>query len=161
MDKSHRDTERKAEPLRIVSPIHKAKRQLQEHMREASLVHGIEPHQGHLLSYTTLYGPCPVSELSRVFGLAPSTLTGTLDRLEGSGLVAREPNPEDRRSFLIATTPEGARIATELRSLLEDLERDVQAEVSARDMKGFEAVMRAIGKVTRIEIRPTQTENQS
>ena len=70
-----------AEPLRIVSPVHKAKRQFEEYMLAASRALGVEPHEGHLLSYTTLYGPCKTSELARVFGYKPSTLTGILDRL--------------------------------------------------------------------------------
>jgi MarR family transcriptional regulator, organic hydroperoxide resistance regulator len=37
----------------------------------------------------------------------PSTLTGVLDRLERRGLVARRPNPADRRSTLIEPTPDG------------------------------------------------------
>lgn len=77
-------------------------------MLDASRTPGVEPNEGHLLTYTTLYGPCPVSQLSRVFGHKPSTLTGILDRLEGAGLLVREPNEADRRSFLIRVTPEGA-----------------------------------------------------
>jgi DNA-binding MarR family transcriptional regulator len=37
----------------------------------------------------------------------PSTLTGVLDRLERRGLVARRPNPADRRSTLIEPTADG------------------------------------------------------
>lgn len=143
-----------AQPLRIVSPVHKAKRQLEEFMTEASRSYGVEPHEGHLLSYTTLYGPCPVSELSRVFGLAPSTLTGTLDRLEAGRMMRRRPNEEDRRSTLIEVTAEGAEAANRLRERLETLEAEVQAMVSERDMEGFEAVMRAVGELTQVRLRP-------
>ena len=142
-----------AEPLRIASPVHKAKRQLEEYMLDASRAAGVEPHEGHLLSYTTLYGPCSASELVRVFGYEASTLTGILDRLERAGLAVREPNAEDRRSILVRVTSEGARIATDLRGRLEALEADIEEQVSARDMKGFAAVMEALGAITQVEPR--------
>ena len=145
-----------AEPLRIVSPVHKATRQIQEYMMTASRALGVEPHEGHLLSYTTLYGPCPPSELTRVFGHKPSTLTGMLDRLEDDGLLVREPNRDDRRSFLIRVTARGSEVATELRERLEDLESRVVERVAKRDMEGFDAVMHALADITQVRLRAEQ-----
>lgn len=145
-------------PLRIVSPVHKATRQMGEYMLEASRALGVEPNEGHLLSYTSLYGPCPVSDLVRVFGYKPSTLTGTLDRLEHAGFLAREPNSEDRRSVLIRVTPRGAEVATELRERLEGLEEEVAERVAERDMAGFEAVMKAVADITGVELRAEARE---
>ena len=48
-----------------------------------------------------------VGELVAATGQKPSTLTGVLDRLERRGLVARTPNPADRRSVLIELTETG------------------------------------------------------
>lgn len=145
-------------PLRIVSPVHKATRQLGEYMLEASRALGVEPNEGHLLSYTTVYGPCPISELARVFGYKPSTLTGTLDRLESAGFLVREPNEADRRSVLIRVTPEGAEVATELRDRLETLEGEIIERVGNRNMAGFEAVMDALGAITQVQLRDEARE---
>lgn len=139
-------------PLQFVSPLHKASRQLGEYMGADSRAHGVEPGEGHLLSYTTLYGPCPVSRLSRVFGHKPSTLTSMLDRLESRALLERNPNPDDRRSFLVSTTEEGARIATELRARLEAMEDRIYSRIDARDFAGFQSVMRAIAEVTQVDL---------
>ena len=136
-------------PLQFVSPLHKATRQIGEFMEADSRARGVEPSEGHLLSYTTLYGPCPVSQLTRVFGHKPSTLTGMLDRLEEKGLLAREPNPDDRRSTLVRVTDEGGQVATELRDMLERLEDGVQQRIDARDLEGFQKVMAAIADLTR------------
>lgn len=144
-------------PLRFVSPIHKASRQIGEFLKDASRAEGVEPAEGHLLSYVTLYGPCTATELAGVFGHKPSTLTGMLDRLVERGLAVREPNTVDRRSFLIRTTPRGSAVATRLRALLEDLEERVAGAVDARDAEGFEAVMRAIGDLTKVELRAEET----
>jgi DNA-binding MarR family transcriptional regulator len=41
---------------------------------------------------------------------SPSTITGIVDTLEEKGLVKREGNPEDRRSFLVTLTEQGRKL---------------------------------------------------
>ena len=67
-------------PLKVVSPLHKAMRQMSVHLGEAVRDQGIEGADGHLLAYVAAYGPCRIAELRRVFGHKPSTLTSLLDR---------------------------------------------------------------------------------
>ncbi len=47
------------------------------------------------------FGPLTAGELSRRSGLAPSSVTGLIDRLERKGFARRVPNTEDGRSVLI------------------------------------------------------------
>jgi DNA-binding MarR family transcriptional regulator len=47
------------------------------------------------------------NELASACCCSPSTITGVVDTLERKGLVARESNPEDRRSLLVRLTDEG------------------------------------------------------
>ncbi len=49
----------------------------------------------------------PLGELADVMRCSKSTITGVVDTMERKGLVAREPNPEDRRSHLLRLTPKG------------------------------------------------------
>lgn len=42
--------------------------------------------------------------------MVKGTLTGVLDRLEKKGLLGRHENPQDKRSVLVALTPEGERV---------------------------------------------------
>jgi MarR family transcriptional regulator, organic hydroperoxide resistance regulator len=51
--------------------------------------------------------PLTAGGLAAATAQPPSTLTGVLDRLERRGLIARRPNPTDRRSTLIAPTARG------------------------------------------------------
>lgn len=48
------------------------------------------------------------SELARHTGLSSGATTATLDRLEKSGLIERQPNPDDRRGTLIVLVKTGA-----------------------------------------------------
>ena len=127
--------------LEFLSPLHKASRQLSVYLetrtREAG---GVSPVEGHILSYLRGYAPAPVGELVRVFGIKQSTLTSMLDRLERAGLVRRETNRDDRRSFLVHITADGLALAERMNLGLEALENEIRSRVSARDVDGFHAV---------------------
>lgn len=49
------------------------------------------------------------TELSKHTGLSSGSTTAMLDRLEKSGIIARRPNPQDRRGTLIVIVKEKAR----------------------------------------------------
>src|SRR5436190_1129314 len=97
-------------PLRYLSPIHKAARQIGVHL-ESRLPTGLTPQEGHILSFLRGYAPCPIAEVISVFGLRGSTATSVLDRLEDRGLIKRTANPEDRRSFLLDISAKGRKAA--------------------------------------------------
>jgi DNA-binding MarR family transcriptional regulator len=84
-------------------------------------------------------GPARGTDIAELFGLAPRTVTESLDALERDGLVRREADPKDRRVKRISITDEGRRAiaATEpLRLKLVDrifgpLTPDERAQLSA------------------------------
>jgi DNA-binding MarR family transcriptional regulator len=139
--------------LSFLSPLHKASRQISVYLEAHTHKLGVSPSEGHILTYLKKYAPTPVGELVRVFGIKQSTFTSMLDRLEHAGLVRREINPADRRSFLIHITGKGAALTTRLNRLLETLEKEVGEQVRPRDVRGFQAVMQAVEEVTRVRLR--------
>ena len=140
-------------PLDFLSPLHKASRQISVYLETHTRELGLSPQEGHILSYLRSYAPTPIGELVRVFGIKQSTFTSILDRLEEAGLVRREINREDRRSFLVHISEEGIQLAERLNLLLAKLEDDIRSLVSTRDVKGFHAVMRAVEEITRVRLR--------
>ncbi|MFO1528260.1 MAG: MarR family transcriptional regulator [Kiritimatiellia bacterium] len=54
-------------------------------------------------------GVATPSELARQTGLTSGATTAMLDRLEKAGLIARKPNPEDRRGTLVVPAPSSAK----------------------------------------------------
>ena len=139
--------------LDFLSPLHKASRQIAVYLETHTRELGVSPKEGHLLSYLRDYSPAPIGELVRVFGIKQSTFTSMLDRLEQAGLIRRELNPDDRRSFLIHISDGGAELAQRLNEHLKILEAQIRERVSPRDMKGFQAVMAAVDEVTRVRLR--------
>lgn len=83
-------------------------KQIQGRVFEKMLAeHGISQFngaQGRILFVLWERDGIPIRFLAEETGLARTTLTGMLDRLEDSGHVVREADPEDRRSIRIRLT---------------------------------------------------------
>lgn len=83
-------------------------KQIQGRVFEKMLAeHGISQFngaQGRILFVLWERDGIPIRSLAEETGLARTTLTGMLDRLEDSGHVVRETDPEDRRSIRIRLT---------------------------------------------------------
>jgi DNA-binding MarR family transcriptional regulator len=56
-----------------------------------------------------------LSELANQLGIVPRSATSVVDDLEAAGLVARKPDPDDRRATLVALTPAGIKLLTTIR----------------------------------------------
>jgi DNA-binding MarR family transcriptional regulator len=128
----------------MLSTIERAAHQVGAHLEHAASELGITQAEAHVLAQLTRRGPTPIGTLHRDFGPKRSTLTNILDRLEERRLVRREPNREDRRSFVVHLTASGARTGTHVTAVLDELERAVRAGVTARDLRGLEAVAKAL-----------------
>ncbi|NIP57472.1 MAG: MarR family transcriptional regulator [Gemmatimonadetes bacterium] len=139
--------------LDFLSPLHKASRQISVYLEEDTRDLGVSPVEGHLLTYLRSYAPAPIAELVRVFGIKQSTFTSLLDRLEEGGLVRREVNPDDRRSFLIHVTDDGRELADRINERLLELEAAIRSQVDPGEVEGFRAVMEAIEEITRVRLR--------
>lgn len=62
--------------------------------------------------------------LAALMGLDPSQVVALVDELENRGLVARAPDPVDRRNKLIVTTEEGQRIHGEAQQRVHQAHED-------------------------------------
>jgi DNA-binding MarR family transcriptional regulator len=148
-------------PLRIASSIHKANRQIQSFMEAEFRQLGVSVVEGYLLDHCLEFGPCWISELYRVLGEKPSTLTSILGRLEEAGLLSRKLNRQDKRSRLVYLSPEGKRLALKLRSLYEEFEAALLQRLEGSDVANFERIATAISEVTSIEARSSKQSQLS
>jgi DNA-binding MarR family transcriptional regulator len=88
----------------------------------------LSPSTTAALSTVERHGPITPSELAARERIQRPTATRVLARLEEAGLVRRTPDPQDRRSSLVAVTPAARELLAELRTrktafLAERLER--------------------------------------
>jgi MarR family transcriptional regulator, organic hydroperoxide resistance regulator len=85
-----------------------------------------------------------VSELGRLVGSPPTTLTSVLDRLERRGHVTRDRHPSDRRAVVVALTPSGRHAAASIRRAITRLERHALRELDAATIDGLRAGLDAL-----------------
>ena len=64
--------------------------------------------------------PLRLSELATQLGIVPRSATSVVDDLESAGLVARHPDPDDRRATLVNLTPAGTEVLTTIRRTRRD-----------------------------------------
>jgi DNA-binding MarR family transcriptional regulator len=127
-------------PLHFVHPVHRATHRIGlylDDLRERGLTQG----EAHILALLAHSAPAKVANLHDGLAHKRSTLTSILDRLANRGLITRKVGRTDRRTFLIAPTAKGRKLARRVSRHLSDLERAVVRRVSAADIKGFKNVV--------------------
>ena len=70
--------------------------------------------QCHLLTELDRSGPLSLSELGARVSLEKSWVSRAVEAMVARGLVMKEPNPADARSWLVTLTDDGRRTAQEL-----------------------------------------------
>jgi DNA-binding MarR family transcriptional regulator len=95
----------------------------------------LERAQYLLLRVLETHGPTPTATLAGLLLLDDSTVTRQIASMEEAGLVARQPNPNDRRSSLIQATRQGLTVMRKMRRMrLDRIDRLVADwTVSERD----------------------------
>lgn len=68
---------------------------------------GLLPQDMYLLERIYFYGDSRVLEVAKNFGIAPSTLTGILNRLEKEGCIERIRSNQDRKLVKVSITSSG------------------------------------------------------
>jgi DNA-binding MarR family transcriptional regulator len=67
---------------------------------------GLTAGEARTLAHVALSPAMRQTTLAARMNVEPMTLVGFLDRLEGRGLIKREPDPTDRRAKLVRLTPQ-------------------------------------------------------
>ena len=88
----------------LISKVKQIQGRVFERMLDENGISEFNGAQGRILFVLWEGDNIPISELSEKTGLAKTTLTSMLDRLERSGHIRREPDPADRRSVRICLT---------------------------------------------------------
>jgi DNA-binding MarR family transcriptional regulator len=104
--------------------------QLAGALLESELGDTMRPDRFAVQSVIGAMGPITPTELARRLGMAPTTISSWLARLERAGSAQRHPNPVDGRSQLIELTPKGRR---ELNRALPGFRRAIERVLDALD----------------------------
>jgi MarR family transcriptional regulator for hemolysin len=81
------------------------------------------------------------SELAGSMSIGGATLVRQVDRLEGDGLVRREPDPKDRRVTRILLTDAGKEHFDELAEIADEVDSQLRSLITDREERVFRSVL--------------------
>lgn len=113
----------------LISQIKQVQGRVFERLLQSCGVEEFNGAQGRILYVLWQADGVPIVELSRKTGLAKNTLTSMLGRMEGAGLVRREPDERDRRQTMICLTQKARK--------LEERYDEVSEKMNILFFKGF------------------------
>jgi DNA-binding MarR family transcriptional regulator len=77
--------------------------------------------------YLVRTGGASMAAMARMLGVAPTVITGLVDRLESRGLIRREAHSSDRRRIQLVLTERGNEISVQVeKAVASRIERQVQ-----------------------------------
>ena len=91
-------------------------------------------------------GPQAVPALAQARAVSRQAMQKAVDRLIERGLLAVEANPRHRRSSLLALTPAGKRLFTEIRARERRLLAKIELPVSDAELRRTTRVLRELGE---------------
>jgi DNA-binding MarR family transcriptional regulator len=100
-----------------------------------------------LLSALRVSGPAhrlSPTQLGRGLMLSSAGVTSRLDRLERRGLIARLPDPADRRGVIVELTEEGLRLVDDAVMAKTLADRQLLARLGADDVAALEGLLRKL-----------------
>jgi DNA-binding MarR family transcriptional regulator len=136
-----------ASPIGIVGRVSRLARELEARLEPVYRAHGLEPGWHDVLATLRRTGPpyrLRVTDLTAAMMIGSSGTTKRLDRLEGAGLVARSPDPNDRRGTLIELTPKGLEAIDGVTAAHLDNERRLISGLSADEQARFVELLRKL-----------------
>lgn len=105
---------------------------------------GVSSAGGLVLGLLRDHGPMSPSVLGDRLIVTRATVTGLVDSLERRGFVRRTANPNDRRSLIVAITPEGEKVLAKVRETVHRQERDWMSALSETELRRLIALLHRI-----------------
>ena len=102
--------------------------------------------QGRILYILWQKDGVPISELSKETGLAMTTLTSMLDRMEAADLIYRDRGDRDRRKILIFLTEEAKGLEQEYNEVTEEISNIYYKGFSEEEIEQLESYLHRILK---------------
>ena len=94
----------------------------------------INPIDLQFINLLDIDGPMTPGRLAGLCGLTTGGVTVVLDRLEKARVVKREPNPADRRSYLVSVLPKFLRSAEGAYAKMTEATTTLLAQFSDREL---------------------------
>lgn len=130
----------------MISQIKQVSGRVFEKMLADAGVDAFNGAQGRILYVLWQQDHIPIVTLSQQTGLAKTTLTGMLDRMEEAGLVTRVYDKADRRQVRIALTDQARQLSSSYEKVSSDMNEVFYKGFSDDEIAALEDTLRRILK---------------
>ena len=130
----------------LISQIKQISGRIFEKLLVSAGVEAFNGAQGRILYVLWQEDGVPIAELSQKTGLAKSTLTSMLDRMESANLIVRVFDKADRRRIRIALTHKTRELSDEYNKVSREMNEIYYAGFSDEEIIAFEDTLRRILK---------------
>lgn len=132
-------------PMGVVGRVSRAARLLERRLEENFARFGLQAWEFDVLATLRRSGKpyrLTAGQLVSAAMVTSGAITNRIDRLVDRGLVTRDTDPTNRRSVLIALTPEGLRLVDEVVAAHVDHERTLLATLTAAQRTQLATLLR-------------------
>jgi DNA-binding MarR family transcriptional regulator len=130
----------------LISQIKQISARIFEKLLASAGVEAFNGAQGRILYVLWQGDGIPIVELSKKTGLAKTTLTSMLDRMENANLISRVFDKADRRQIRIVLTETARELSDEYNRVSREMSEIYYAGFSDDEIAAFEAALRHIIK---------------
>jgi DNA-binding MarR family transcriptional regulator len=132
-------------PIGIVGRVSRLAREIEQRLEPVYRAHGLEPGWHDVLATLRRSGSSlRPTDLTNATMLTSSGTTKRLDKLEQAGLIARSPDPSDRRGTVITLTDRGRELIDRLTEAHLENERRILAALGEADQRQLAGLLREL-----------------
>jgi DNA-binding MarR family transcriptional regulator len=134
-------------PIGVIGRISRLARELEQRLEPVYREHGLEPGWHDVLATLRRTGPpyqLRPTDFAGSLMLTSSGTTKRLDRLEQAGLIARQPDPDDRRGIIITLTAAGSSLIDKLTKAHMENERRLLSSLSDAEQRRLADLLRKL-----------------
>ena len=120
------------------------------HKVAAAFDHRLAPldlslNQASLLAFVNDFGDSNQTELAEMVGIGRASIGTMIDRLEERGLVTRNPDPNDRRVWLVGITDEGAALVERFYEIDAGFQKEIRRDISRAERQQLASLLERLG----------------
>lgn len=127
--------------LRVESTIMATARAIRQCYDQRFADLGLNLSEASLLAFVEESGPLTQTRLAQRLGLGRAATGSVIDSLEKRGLVERQPDPDDRRVWLVTVTRSGKELVEQVNASDQVLRSELRAGISRADRQQLAALL--------------------
>ena len=130
----------------LIGQISKLTNRRVNELLKKSGVDEINAAQGTIIFVLSKEGPMQIKDIGKKTGLAKTSLTSMLERMEQQGLVKKIENEEDKRSTIIELCEDTMSFTDTLEQIGTQMDEELYKGLKAKEIERFEATLAKVLK---------------